>query len=171
MNRYYFEYYKNLSWGELAAIGYYCIGDNTLMDDFLIKEPNFYDDDTQMEDWTIVISMSKDMGRFLADVLTKRMKLIPKKNGRPLTPTRDYQIWRAFEAYNFNLQLGISPLTEAKARYEAADKVASEFFISADAVLKIIENARKDNDLNEHLGLLEFLSEKGFQVGEMNHDL
>jgi hypothetical protein len=36
MNRYYFEYYKNLSWGELAAIGYYCIGDNTLMDDFLI---------------------------------------------------------------------------------------------------------------------------------------
>ena len=171
MNSYYFEDYKNLSWGELAAIGYYCIGDNTLMDDFLIKEPNFYDDDTQMEDWTIVISMSKDMGRFLADVLTKRMKLIPKKNGRPLTPTRDYKIWCAFEAYNFNLQLGISPLTEAEARYEAADMVASEFFISADAVLKIIDNARKDNDLNENKGLLEFLLEKGFDVGEMVHSL
>jgi hypothetical protein len=171
MNRYYFQDYKNLSWNELAAIGYYCIGDNTLMDDFLIKEPNFYDDDTQMEDWTVIISMSKDMGRFLADVLTKRMNLIPKKNGRPLTPTRDYQIWRAFEAYNYNLQIGMNPHTEAKASHEAADMVASEFFISADAVLKIVLKARKEDDENSNLGLLAFLSLKGFNVGEMPHSL
>lgn len=64
MKKYYFETYKNLSANEVVAIGYYCIGDERLMDNHLIERD---------------FQLSKDMRRFLADVLARRMKLKPKK--------------------------------------------------------------------------------------------
>jgi len=113
------------------------------------------------------IPLSTDMRRFLADILTERVK--PRKMGRPSTLRRDRCIYTQIENL---LATGIS-LTPGKDGNSAVAEVAIEENLPEDVVLKAYQKIQKNGRGNDplHKASMTFYDNNGNKLHESVVDL